>query len=405
MTGRVVITGLGINSSLGNNQQEVLASLQTAKSGIEKSEQAIEKGLRSQIEGTLKLDPKSGIDRKQARFMGETAALGHVAMAEAIADAGLTDDMVSNERTGLIVGSGGVSNIEMIETADILHKSGVKRVGPYRVPKTMTSTASACLATNFKVKGTTYSISSACATSAHCIGNAYEQIQFGKQDIMFAGGSDELHWSVSVLFDAMGALSSKYNDTPTMASRPFDVDRDGFVITGGAGILVLESLEHAKKRGANIYAELVGYGASSDGFSLVQPSGEGAIRCMQQAISSIDVPIDYINAHGTSTPIGDAKELEAIEALFGSSNLPMLSSTKSLTGHALGAAGVHEAIYTLLMMKHGFVTPSVNIETLTPEAKNHQIVQSVLDKKITTAMSNNFGFGGVNASLIFKSFA
>ena len=403
MTKRVVITGLGVNSSLGNDKNEVLASLQSAHSGIEKSEQAIEKGLRSQVEGTLNIDPKKDIDRKQARFMGECAALGHIAMAEAIQDADLTEAMVSNDRTGLIVGSGGVSNIEMIETAQILDASGVKRVGPYRVPKTMTSTTSACLATNFKIKGTTYSISSACATSAHCIGSAYEQIQFGKQDIMFAGGSEELHWSISVLFDAMGALSTKFNESPTLASRPFDVDRDGFVITGGGGILVLEELEHAKKRGAQIYAELVGYGATSDGFSLVQPSGEGAIRCMQQAMQTVNTPIEYINAHGTSTPVGDAKELEAIETLFGTSNLPLLSSTKSLTGHSLGAAGAHEAIYTLLMMKHGFIAPSINIETPAPEAKNHRIVKDVLDQKITTAMSNNFGFGGVNASLIFKT--
>lgn len=404
MTKRVVITGLGINCSLGNDKNEVLASLQSAHSGIEKSEQAIEKGLRSQVEGTLNIDPKKDIDRKQARFMGDCAALGHQAMAEAIQDSGLTETMVSNERTGLIVGSGGVSNIEMIETAQILEASGVKRVGPYRVPKTMTSTTSACLATNFKIKGTTYSISSACATSAHCIGNAYEQIQFGKQDIMFAGGSEELHWSISVLFDAMGALSTKYNEFPTLASRPFDVDRDGFVITGGGGILVLEELEHAKKRGAQIYAELVGYGATSDGFSLVQPSGEGAIRCMQQAMQTVNGPIEYINAHGTSTPVGDAKELEAIETLFGASNLPLLSSTKSMTGHALGSAGVHEAIYTLLMMKHGFIAPSINIETPAPEAKNHRIVKDVLDQKITTAMSNNFGFGGVNASLVFQAY-
>ena len=403
MTKRVVITGLGVNSSLGNDKNEVLASLQSAHSGIEKSEQAIEKGLRSQVEGTLNIDPKKDIDRKQARFMGECAALGHIAMAEAIQDADLTEAMVSNDRTGLIVGSGGVSNIEMIETAQILDASGVKRVGPYRVPKTMTSTTSACLATNFKIKGTTYSISSACATSAHCIGSAYEQIQFGKQDIMFAGGSEELHWSISVLFDAMGALSTKFNESPTLASRPFDVDRDGFVITGGGGILVLEELEHAKKRGAQIYAELVGYGATSDGFSLVQPSGEGAIRCMQHAMQTVNTPIEYINAHGTSTPVGDAKELEAIETLFGTSNLPLLSSTKSLTGHSLGAAGAHEAIYTLLMMKHGFIAPSINIETPAPEAKNHRIVKDVLDQKITTAMSNNFGFGGVNASLIFKT--
>ena len=403
MTKRVVITGLGVNSSLGNDKNEVLASLQSAHSGIEKSEQAIEKGLRSQVEGTLNIDPKKDIDRKQARFMGECAALGHIAMAEAIQDADLTEAMVSNDRTGLIVGSGGVSNIEMIETAQILDASGVKRVGPYRVPKTMTSTTSACLATNFKIKGTTYSISSACATSAHCIGSAYEQIQFGKQDIMFAGGSEELHWSISVLFDAMGALSTKFNESPTLASRPFDVDRDGFVITGGGGILVLEELEHAKKRGAQIYAELVGYGATSDGFSLVQPSGEGAIRCRQHAMQTVNTPIEYINAHGTSTPVGDAKELEAIETLFGTSNLPLLSSTKSLTGHSLGAAGAHEAIYTLLMMKHGFIAPSINIETPAPEAKNHRIVKDVLDQKITTAMSNNFGFGGVNASLIFKT--
>lgn len=399
---RVVITGIGVISSIGNNKEAVLKSLRSAQSGITSSAEFIEKNLRSQIIGALTIDPKSEIPRQQSRFMGDVTAYAQLAMQEAIQDAGLSDHMTSHELTGLIVGSGGVSYLDMIESNNILDTKGVKRIGPFRVPRTMTSTTSACLATNFQIKGTTYTISSACATSAHCIGNAYEQIKFGKQKIMFAGGSEDPDYLSTAIFDAMGALSTKYNDTPTKASRPFDQDRDGFVITGGGGILVLEELSHAKKRGANIYAEIVGYGATSDGFSMVQPSGDGAVRCMQQALKDVNQNLDYINAHGTSTPIGDAKELMAIETVLGSSHLPYLSSTKSLTGHALGAAGAHEAIYSLLMMQNNFIAPSINIDNPAPETKNHRIVTEVMPTKLNRIMSNNFGFGGVNASLVFE---
>lgn len=397
---RVVVTGLGIISSLGNNSAEVLASLQQGKSGIEFVPEYQERGFRSQVHGAVRINPAEFIDRKLMRFMGNGTAYGYLAMQQAIADAGLTPDQVSNPRTGLIVGSGGVSTENLIEAADIARSRGVKKIGPYMVPRTMASTSSACLATPFEIRGVNYSISSACATSAHCIGNAMEQIQLGKQDRVFAGGTEELHWTLSMLFDAMGALSSKYNETPTKASRAYDANRDGFVIAGGAGIVVLEELEVAKARGAKIYAELVGYGATSDGYDMVAPSGEGASRCMQLAIDSLG-PIDYINTHGTSTPVGDAKELEAIRRVFGE-QIPLISSTKSLSGHSLGAAGVHEAIYSLLMMEHGFVTASANIEQLDPAAEGMPIVTSRIDRPLTRVMSNSFGFGGTNATLVFE---
>lgn len=401
---RVVITGMGIVSSIGNNKQEVLSSLQQGKSGITFSETYKEMGFRSHVHGDLKIDPKEHIDRKQMRFMGDGSAYGFIAMEEAIKDAGLTPEQVSNPRTGIIAGSGGISTSNLVNSADILRSKGAKKIGPYMVPRTMASTASACLATPFKIKGINYSISSACATSAHCIGNAYEQIQLGKQDIVFAGGSEEVHWSLSVLFDAMGALSSKYNDTPEKASRTYDANRDGFVISGGGGILVVEELEHALARGAKIYGEIVGYGATSDGYDMVAPSGEGAMRCMQQAMASVDAPIDYVNTHGTSTPVGDLKELEALRSVF-TENLPYIASTKSLTGHALGAAGVHEAIYSLLMMEHDFVAASANIETLDPAAEGLPIVtEKVASTKLNAVMSNSFGFGGTNATLVFKRY-
>ena len=399
---RVVVTGLGIVSSIGNNQQEVTDSLKTGKSGIEFIPEYQELGFRSQVAGTVNIDIESLIERKLRRFMGSSAAYNYIAMKEAVADSGLAEDMISNVRTGLIAGSGGASTENVTLAVDTLRAKGLRRVGPYMVPRTMSSTNSACLATPFKILGVNYSISSACSTSAHCIGNGYELIQFGKQDIVFAGGGEELHWSLTLMFDAMGALSSKYNDAPETASRPYDVTRDGFVIAGGGGMLVLEELEHAKSRGAKIYAEVVGYGATSDGYDMVQPSGEGAVRCMQQAMSTVDEPIDYINAHGTSTPIGDMRELEAVRNVFGD-NIPKINSTKSLSGHSLGAAGVHEAIYSLLMMQGDFLSASANISELDPAGEGFPIIRERIDNAGTNIMmSNSFGFGGTNATLIFR---
>lgn len=401
---RVVVTGMGIISSIGNNQVEVLESLKNGKSGIQFKEEYKELGMRSHIAGSVNIDLKDHIDRKILRFMGDAAAFAYIALEQAIKDSGLTDDQVSNIRTGLIMGSGGASSSNQVEAADILRSKGVKRVGPYRVTQTMGSTTSACLATPFKIKGVNYSISSACATSAHCIGNAMEQIQLGKQDIVFAGGGEEEHWTLSCLFDAMGALSSTYNDTPQKASRAYDANRDGFVIAGGAGAVVIEELEHAKARGAKIYAELVGYGATSDGYDMVSPSGEGAVRCMQMALSTANGAIDYINAHGTSTPAGDLPELRAMKETFGN-NLPNISSTKSLTGHSLGAAGVQEAIYSLLMLQNNFIAASANIEELDSEAIDMPIVRKTInDITLNRVMSNSFGFGGTNASLVFQRY-
>lgn len=402
---RAVVTGLGIVSSIGNNRAEVVDSLKNGRSGIVHADVYEELGFRSHVHGPINLDLDEVIDRKIKRFMGDGAAYNYLAMEQAIADSGLEGDQVSNFRTGLVMGSGGPSTSNLVEAADILRSKGIKKVGPYMVPRTMSSTNTACLATPFKIKGVNYSISSACATSAHCIGHAMELIQLNKQDVVFAGGGEELHWTMSVLFDAMGALSSKYNDTPTTASRPYDATRDGFVISGGGGVLVIEELEHAKARGAKIYAELVGYGATSDGYDMVQPSGEGAVRCMQQAMSPVNGKIDYINAHGTSTPVGDTRELEALRTVFGNENVPPVSSTKSLTGHALGAAGVNEAIYSLLMMQENFLSASANINELDPQASGIPIVRSFQDNvTLNTIMSNSFGFGGTNATLIFQRF-
>ena len=402
---RVVITGMGIVSSLGANKSEVLNSLKTSKSGIEFSEKYAEMGLRSHVHGSVtEIDTTEVIDRKMLRFMADAAIYNAIALDEAIKQSGLTEEMISNERSGLIMGSGGASNINVVEAADILRERGIKRVGPYRVPRTMGSTTSACLSTLFKIKGVNYSISSACSTSAHCVGNAMEQIQLGKQDVVFAGGGEELDWSTSMLFDSMGALSSKYNDAPEAASRAFDANRDGFVISGGGGALVLESLDHAVARGATIIAELVGYGATSDGYDMVAPSGEGAKRCMEIATSTINGSIDYINAHGTSTPVGDVKELQAIKKVFSNSELPLIGSTKSLSGHALGAAGVNESIYSLLMLQNDFVAESVNIENLDEEAKGMPIVREIKDIKLNRVLSNSFGFGGTNACLVFERF-
>jgi 3-oxoacyl-[acyl-carrier-protein] synthase I len=398
---RVVITGIGIVSCLGNSQEEVSAALRGGKSGITFREEYKERGLRSQIAGVPEINLDELIDRKPRRFMGDSAAFAYVAMQQAITDAGLTEEQVSNPRTGLIAGSGGHSSLNQVAAADIAREKGVKRVGPYMVPKVMTSTVSACLAPPFKIKGVNYSIGSACATSAHCIGNAVEQIQLGKQDRVFAGGGEEEHWTLSILFDAMGALSSKYNDTPTKASRAYDANRDGFVIAGGGGMLVLEALEVAQARGAKIYAEVVGYGATSDGYDMVAPNGEGATRCMQQALETVEGPIDYLNTHGTSTPVGDVAEIKAMRNVFGE-NMPPYSSTKSLSGHSLGAAGVHEAIYSLLMMKDGFIAGSANIETLDPAAEGTPIVRESRDAELTQVMSNSFGFGGTNATLVLR---
>jgi 3-oxoacyl-[acyl-carrier-protein] synthase-1 len=399
---RVVVTGMGIVSCIGNDKAHVLDALKTGKSGISFQQEYADMGFRSHIAGSIDIDAKEHIDRKTLRFMGDAAVYSYIAMQEAIDDSGLADDQVSNERTGIIMGSGGASSSNLVESADILRERGLKRVGPYRVTQTMGSTTSACLATPFKIKGVNYSISSACATSAHCVGNAMELIQLGKQDVVFAGGAEELHWSMSCLFDAMGALSTKYNDTPEKASRAYDADRDGFVIAGGGGCLVIEEYEHAITRGAKIYAELVGYGATSDGYDMVAPSGEGAARCMRQAIADIDAPIDYINAHGTSTPVGDLAELRAVTEVFGN-NVPAISSTKSLTGHSLGATGVQEAIYTLLMMENNFICASANVDTLDEAATGMPVVTERQDNVIINhALSNSFGFGGTNASLAFK---
>ena len=400
---RAVITGLGIVSSIGNNAQEVTESLRHGKSGIRFSEQFAEMGMRSHVWGNPQIDLKEHIDRKALRFMGDAASYAYLSMQQAIEDAGLDESQYSNERVGIIAGSGGASSDNQVVSADTLREKGVRRVGPYMVTRCMGSTVSACLATPFKIKGVNYSISSACATSAHCIGNAWEMIQLGKQDMIFAGGGEELHWALSSQFDAMGALSTKYNDNPAVASRPYDANRDGFVSAGGGGMVVVEELEHALKRGAKIYGELVGYGATSDGYDMVAPSGEGAIRCMKQALHGIDAPLDYLNTHGTSTPVGDVKELEAIQALFGE-NSPAISASKSMTGHALGAAGVHEAIYSLLMMEHGFIAPSINIDELDEAAKGLDIVTSAREQDLNLVMSNSFGFGGTNACLVFQKY-
>ncbi|WP_299596222.1 beta-ketoacyl-ACP synthase I [uncultured Microbulbifer sp.] len=402
---RVAITGMGITSCIGNNTQEVLASLKEGRSGIRYMDEYAELGLRSQIAGVVDIDIKEHIDRKHLRFMGDSAAYAYISMAEAIAMSGLEESDVSNPRTGLVMGSGGTSTAAIIESANILKTKGVRRVGAFRVPQVMGSTVSACLATPFKIKGVNYSISSACATSAHCIGNGAELIQMGKQDVVFAGGGEELAWSLTHLFDAMGALSSKYNDTPTSASRPYDASRDGFVIAGGGGCVVLEEMEHAKARGANILAELVGYGATSDGYDMVAPSGEGAARCMQQALAGMDGNgleggVDYINTHGTSTPVGDVAELRAMKEVFGD-KVPAFASTKSLTGHSLGAAGVQEAIYTLLMMQNDFIAASANVETVDEAAEGLDLVTELRKTEVRRALSNSFGFGGTNASLIF----
>ncbi|MBK7167721.1 MAG: beta-ketoacyl-ACP synthase I [Gammaproteobacteria bacterium] len=401
---RVVVTGVGIVSSLGLSQEAVKQALLDGRSGISESSEYRERGLRSHVRGRPDIDFKEHIDRKHLRFMGDAAAYAYISMQQAIADARLDENDVSNERTGVIAGSGGASSSNQVEAADILREKGIKRIGPYRVTQTMGSTVSACLATPFKIKGVNYSISSACSTSAHCIGNAMEQIQLGRQDIVFAGGAEEEHWSMTCLFDAMGALSTRYNDAPTRASRAYDANRDGFVIAGGGGMLVLEELEHARRRGAPIHAELVGYGATSDGYDMVSPSGEGAVRCMRQAMSTVNGTIDYINAHGTSTPAGDIQELRAMKTVFGS-DMPRVSSTKSLSGHSLGAAGVQEAIYSLLMMRDDFICASANIENLDPEADGMPIVRERLDGAgLVRVMSNSFGFGGTNASLVFQRF-
>jgi 3-oxoacyl-[acyl-carrier-protein] synthase I len=399
---RVVVTGMGIVSCIGNNVAEVTDSLKNGKSGISFNEKYAQLGMRSHVSGTPKINLADFIDRKAIRFMGDAAGYAYVAMQQAIEDAGLSEDMVSSIRTGIIAGSGGADSASQTEAANILIEKGLKRVGPYRVTQTMGSTVSACLATPFKIKGVNYSISSACATSAHCIGNAAELIQLGKQDIIFAGGAESEHWTMSCLFDAMGALSTKYNDAPENASRAYDADRDGFVIAGGGGMVVLEELEHAKARGARIYGELVGYGATSDGYNMVAPSGEGAQRCMQMAMQNINGPIDYINAHGTSTPAGDITELNAVKAVFGD-NTPPIASTKSLTGHSLGATGVQEAIYSLIMMQQSFIAASKNIDNLDPEAGAADVVTERRDNvELNNVMSNSFGFGGTNATLIFS---
>ena len=399
---RVAITGIGIISSIGNNAAEVSASLREGRSGISRSDEQVDLGFRSQIAGRPRFDIDANIDKRNRRFMGDGAAWNFAAMEQAIDDAGLSPDDVSNPMTGLIMGSGGPSTKALIAAADTARNASPKRVGPFAVPKCMSSTNSATLATPFAIKGLNYSISSACATSTHCIGNASEMIQWGKQDVMFAGGGEELDWALSVLFDAMGAMSSKYNDTPAVASRAYDANRDGFVIAGGAGVVVLEEMERAKKRGAKIYAEVVGYGATSDGYDMVQPSGEGAIRCMQMAMKDLDCPIDYINPHATSTPVGDIKEIEALRTLFGA-DCPPISATKSLTGHSLGAAGVQEAIYSLLMMQDDFIAASAHIETLDPDFADMPIIRERRDGAgLNCVMSNSFGFGGTNGTLVMK---
>ncbi len=404
MSRRVVITGMGIVSCLGNSIEEVASSLFEGSSGIETREEQIEMGMRSQIAGAPKISVDEFIDRKQRRFMGDAASYAYISMLQAIEDSGLEEHDISNPKTGIIAGSGGASSASQTEAADILRDRGLRRIGPYRVTQTMGSTVSACLATPFKIKGINYSISSACSTSAHCIGNAMEQIQLGKQDIVFAGGGEELHWTLSCLFDAMGALSTKYNDTPSAASRAYDVERDGFVIAGGGGILVLEELEHAKARGAKIYSEIVGYGATSDGHDMVAPSGEGAARCMKEALRNIEGEINYINAHGTSTPAGDIQELKAVKDAYSDmENIPIIGSTKSLSGHSLGAAGVQEAIYSLIMQRDNFISASANIKNLDPEAEGLPIALKRLENvDLNQIMSNSFGFGGTNASLVFR---
>ena len=401
---RVVVTGLGIVSSVGVGCQAVSEALRKGQSGIRFSQAYADLGFRSHIHGDIEVDLDQQIDRKLKRFMGDAAAYNYLAMEEAVSNSGLTQEQISDLRTGLVMGSGGGSPANIVEGADLLRQRGVKRVGPYRVTRTMASTATACLGTAYKIRGVSYAISSACATSAHCIGNAAELIQMGKQDVVFAGGGEEVHWSTSVMFDAMGALSSSYNDRPESASRAYDANRDGFVISGGAGVLVLESLSHAEARGARIYAELVGYGATSDGHDMVQPSGDGAARCMVQALQSVDGPIDYLNAHGTSTPVGDIAELGAIRQVFGD-QMPSISSTKSLTGHALGAAGVNEAVYALLMLREDFISASANIQELDPMAEGYPIVRELqVDAGLNQVMSNSFGFGGTNCTLVFRRF-
>lgn len=400
---KAVITGLGIVASIGIGKEAVLQSLQQGRSGIVREEEFANMGMRSQVAGMVNIDFKDYIDRRDLRFMGEAAAYSYVAMKEAIADAGLEPNEVSNERTGLIVGTGGASTKAVVEAADVLRAKGVKRIGPYAVTKCMSSTTSACLATPFKIKGASFSLSSACATSAHCIQSAVDEIALGRHDIVFAGGGEAADWTIASLFDGMGALSTAYNDTPASASRPYDAHRDGFVIGAGGGIVVVESEEHAKDRGAKIYAEIVGSGATSDGADMVAPSGEGAVRCMRQALATCDTPIDYINTHGTATVIGDVKELEAIKEVFGD-KCPPISSTKSMTGHALGAAGVNEAVYCLLMLEHGFIAPSINITELDEHAKGFDIVTSTRQTELKTVMSNSFGFGGTNATLILRKY-
>ena len=401
---RVVVTGMGIASCIGSDLQTVLTSLKESRSGIVYRPEYEERGMRSLVAGAVDIDFSAHIDRKDLRFMGAAAAYGYLSLRDAIADAGLEEQDVSNIRTGLIMGAGGSSTEDMVETADILREKGLKRIGPYRVTRTMGSTVSACLATPFRIKGVNYSISSACATSAHCIGNAMELIQLNKQDVVFAGGGEAEHWTLSCMFDAMGALSTKYNATPAVASRAYDADRDGFVIAGGGGVLVIEALDHALARGARIYAELTGYGATSDGYDMVAPSGEGAIRCMNMAMATAGQPIDYINTHGTSTPVGDVKEIEGIRSTFGD-KVPFISSTKSLTGHSLGATGVQEAIYSILMLHHKFIAASAHIENLDPAVADMPIVRERMDNQdLNAVMSNSFGFGGTNATLVFERY-
>ncbi|MEE2980365.1 MAG: beta-ketoacyl-ACP synthase I [Pseudomonadota bacterium] len=399
---RVVVTGMGIVCPIGNSLDEVADALREGRSGVEFCQDYADHGFRSHIHGSLRVDLDKAVDRKLRRFMGDGAAYNYLAMKQAVKDSGLAEDQVSNLRTGMVMGSGGSSTQNLLLSTDTLRQKNAKRVGPFMVPKVMSSTNSATLATPFKIKGSSYSISSACSTSAHCIGHGAELIQWGKQDVVFAGGGEELHWTLTLLFDAMPALSSNYNDTPERASRPYDANRDGFVIAGGGGVLVLEELDHARDRGAKIYAELVGYGATSDGYDMVQPSGEGAVRCMRLAIQDLTGPIDYINAHGTSTPVGDTRELEAIKEVFGA-DIPPISSTKSLTGHSQGATGVHEAIYSLLMLKHDFISASANIDDLDPEAEGVPIARERQDNAgLVRVLSNSFGFGGTNASLAFQ---